>query len=107
MGCTLGECSLLCSYDVLFPKTTWKFFEAGQNKDLAELFRITQFFHEVDAKLFAHCTREMIDSSYDKTFIWLRDPRFSNRLLPPYLGLSEAESLECRKVFDQHYREIR
>ena len=106
MGCTMGECSLLCSHDVLFPKTTWKFFEAGQKKDLAELFRITQFFHEVDGKLFAHCTREMIDGSYDKTFLWLRDPGFPNRLLPPYIGLSDEESLQCRKVFDEYYRDI-
>jgi dihydrodipicolinate synthase/N-acetylneuraminate lyase len=106
MGCTLGECSLLCSYDVLFPKTTWKFFEAGQKKDLAELFRITRFLHEVGTKLFAHCSRAMIDGSYDKTFLWLRKPDFSNRMLPPYLGLSEEESLQCRKVFDEHYRDI-
>ena len=48
----------------------------------------------------------MIDGSYDKTFIWLRDPEFSNRLLPPYLGLSDEESRECRRVFDEHYRDI-
>jgi dihydrodipicolinate synthase/N-acetylneuraminate lyase len=106
MGCTLGECSLLCSYDSLFPKTTWQFFEAGRSKNLAELFRITQFFHEVGAKLFAHCKRPMIDGSYDKTFLWLRDPMFSNRVLPPYLGLSEDESLECRRIFDECYRNI-
>ena len=106
MGCTLGECSLLCDYDVLFPRTTWKFFEAGCKKDLGELFRITRFFHGVVPKLFAHCPRTMIDGSYDKTFIWLRDPGFSNRMLPPYLGLSEEESIVCRRVFDEHYREI-
>ncbi len=106
MGCTLGECSLLCSYDALFPTTTWKFFEAGKNKDLEELFRITHFFREVGTKLFEHCTRDMIDGSYDKTFIWLRDPEFSTRLLPPYLGLSEEESAQCRKIFDEHYRDI-
>jgi len=106
MGCAVGECSLLCSYDVLFPQTTWKFFEAGKQKDLEELFRITHFLSEACDKLFAHCTREMIDGSYDKTFIWLRDPEFSNRLLPPYLGLSDEESRECRRVFDEHYRDI-
>ena len=106
MGCTLGECSLLCSYDALFPRTTWKFFEAGKNKDLEELFRITQLFREVGTRLFAHCSREMIDGSYDKTFLWLRDPEFSNRLLPPYLGLTEEESTECRKTFDEFYRDI-
>lgn len=106
MGCTLGECSLLCSYDSLFPKTTWKFFEAGKTKDLPELFRITQFLHEVTIKLFAHCQRDMIDGSYDKTFLWLRNPQFSNRVLPPYLGLSEEESRETRRVFDELYRHI-
>ena len=107
MGCTLGECSLLCSYDALFPETTWKFFEAGKSKDLKELFRITRFFREVGTKLFTHCPREMIDGSYDKTFLWLRDPDFSNRVLPPYLGLSDEESAHCRKVFDDLYRDIR
>jgi len=106
MGCTLGECSLLCSYDAMFPQTTWKFFKAGVNKELAELFRITQFFHEVGARLFAHCQREMIDGSYDKTFLWLRDPSFSNRLLPPYLGFSEEESRQCRAVFEEHYQDV-
>ncbi len=106
MGCTIGECSLLCSYDVLFPQTTWKFFEAGKAKDLVELFRITQFLREVGMTLFVHCPRDMIDGSFDKTFIWLRDPDFSNRLLPPYLGLSDEESRECRRVFDERYRDI-
>ena len=68
MGATLGECSLLCSYDVLFPILSWKFFEAGIRQDLPELFRITKFLCDVDDGLFAHCTREMIDGSFDKTF---------------------------------------
>ena len=106
MGCALGECSLLCSYDALFPRTTWKFFEAGRAQDFAELFRITQFFREVESKLFEHCGRDMIDGSYDKTFVWLRDPTFSNRLLPPYLGLNEAESAQCRRVFDELFKHI-
>ena len=106
MGCTMGECSLLCSYGVLFPRTTWRFFEAGVKKDLPELFRITKFLYDVGNTLFAHCTREMIDSSFDKTFIWLRNPKFSNRLLPPYLGLSNEESRVCREVFDKHYKDI-
>ena len=105
MGCSLGECSLLCSHDVLFPKSTWKFFAAGQQRDLPELFRLTSFFHEVTGKLFAHCERSMIDGSYDKTFIWLRNPRFSNRLLPPYIGLSEEESRICREVYEELYRD--
>ena len=106
MGCTLGECSLLCSFDALFPKMTWRFFQAGKANDLGELFYITRFFHQVVPRLFAHCRREMIDGSYDKTFLWLRDPTFSNRLLPPYIGLSEEESLQCRRIFDEYYRDL-
>ena len=106
LGCTVGECSLLCSYDALFPRTTWQFFEAGQRRDLSELFRIAEVFYRVGCKLFAHCPREMIDGSYDKTFLWLRDPSFSNRLLPPYIGLSEEESQTCREVFQTHFQDI-
>jgi len=106
MGCTMGECSLLCSYDALFPKLTWKFFEAGVRKDLTVLFEITKFLFDVEKKLFSHCERNMIDGSFDKTFVWLRDPEFSNRLLPPYLGLSDEESRICREVFDEHYRDV-
>ena len=106
MGCTVGECSLLCSYDVLFPETTWQFFDAGLRKDLVELFRITKLLRDVDEALFAHCSREMIDGGYDKTFIWLRDPEFSNRMLPPYIGLSDEESRVCREVFEKRFSRI-
>ena len=105
-GSLLGECSLLCSYDALFPKTTWEFFEAGKKRDLATLFRIHILLNEVDKVLFGHCKRAMIDGSYDKTFLWLRNPRFSNRVLPPYLGLTEEESAVCRKQFEKHYAQI-
>ena len=106
MGCTLAECSLLCSFDALFPKTTWQFFEAGKNKDLEELFRITRLFHHACEKMVSVCQREMIDGAYDKTFLWLIDPSFSNRLLPPYLGFSEEESLACRAVYEEHFSSI-
>jgi dihydrodipicolinate synthase/N-acetylneuraminate lyase len=106
IGCTLGECSLLCSWDVLFPKTTWRFFEAGLKKDVVELFRITELLREVGNALFAHCTREMIDGSYDKTFIRLRKPHFSNRLQPPYMGLSEEEFAECQRVLKERFAHV-
>lgn len=106
LGCMLGECSLLCSYDALFPKMTWEFFEAGKKRDMATLFRIHIFLNEVDKVLFSHCTRAMIDGSYDKTFLWLRNPKFSNRLLPPYVGPSEEESAVCRQQFEKHYAKI-
>ena len=106
MGCTLGECSLLCSYDVLFPKTTWQFFEAGVRGDLPELFRITKLLWECGEDLFSHCSREMIDGSFDKTFLWLKDPAFANHVLPPYMGLSSEELQICRDVYEAKYSEI-
>lgn len=106
MGCTMGECSLLCSYDTVFPKLTWKLFEAGVRRDLKELFEITKFLHDAGERFFGHCQRNMIDGSFDKIFVWLRDPEFSHRLLPPYLGLSDEEALHCREVFDEYYRDV-
>lgn len=106
MGCTFGECSLLCSYDSIFPETTWKFFQAGLDKDLPELFRITRFLWEFEGELFDHCSRDMIDGCFDKTFIWLRTPNFSNRVLPPYIGFTDEESRICREVFDRKYKHI-
>ena len=103
MGCTLGECSLLCSYDGIFPEATWKFYQAGLDKDLPELFRFTRFFWEFEQELFGHCSRDMIDGSFDKTFVWLRCPEFSNRVLPPYIGLTDEESRICREVFERKY----
>ncbi len=106
MGCTLGECSLLCSYDTIFPKLTWKFFEAGIRKDLPELFRITEFLQVAGDHLLNHCERSMIDGAYDKILVWLRDPEFSYRILPPYIGMSEDDARICREIFDKHYRDI-
>lgn len=106
MGCTMGECSLLCSHDAVFPKTTWDFFEAGVKKDLPELFRITALLHDITIRLFDHCERDMIDGSYDKTFIWLRNPKFSTRMLPPYIGMSDEDLRICREVFETHFQQI-
>lgn len=106
-GCLLGECSLLCSYDCLFPKTTWEFFEAGKKRDYETLFRIHKLLNETGKVLFGHCRRNMICGSFDKTFLWLRNPEFSNRLLPPYVGLTEEESRICRKQFNEHYAHVK
>ena len=35
-----------------------------------------------------------------------RTPSFSNRLLPPYIGLSDEESQTCREVFQTHFQDI-
>lgn len=100
-GCLWGECSLLCSFDLLFPKSTWEFYEAGQQRDLATLWRLHKDFNEVETILFGDLETEHIDGAFDKTFCWLKDPGFSNRLLPPYLGLTKEQSENVRR----HYLE--
>ena len=107
MGCAMGECSLICSYDILCPETTRQFYEAGLRKDLNELFRITKLFYDLENALFAHCDRDMIDGSFDKTFAWLNNPDFSNRILPPYIGLSEEESRICREEYERCWQHVK
>ena len=106
MGCTVSECSLLNGFEVLFPRTTWDFFSAGLKKDFDELFRIAKLLRDAGEAIFSHCTRDMIDGSFDKTFIWLRFPEFSNRLLPPYIGHSEEESRICRQVDKEKFSHV-
>ena len=106
MGCTLGECSLLCSHASSFPRTTWRFFQAGVDRDLDTLFRTTRFFYEVTTSLVGQCARRMIDGAYDKVFVRLRHPHFPSRLLPPYEGMSEEEFGRCRALFEQRYAHI-
>jgi len=107
MGCAIGECSLLCSFAVLFPKTTQEFFDAGRRGDLQALFRLAALFQQASNDLFAPFGRRMIDGGYDKALAWLRDGAFPTRLLPPYIGPSERELAAMRAVFDAHYRDIR
>lgn len=106
MGCTVGKCSLLCSYGGLLPKLTWRFFKSGMNGDVADLFRVTDIFHRLGQRLFSHCERAMIDGAYDKTFAWLRDPAFPPRLLPPYIGMSDSELARCREVFEAEFADF-
>ena len=104
MACTMGVCSLLCSWGGLCPKTTWRFFEAGRRRDLEELFGIAYLFNDAIHKLFDHIDRDVIDGAYDKTMVWLRDPEFPKRLLPPYIGLSDAELRACREIYERELK---
>jgi hypothetical protein len=76
------------------------------DNNLPELFRITAILHAATRRLFAHCRRRMIDGSYDKTYLWLRDSRFPTRMLPPYLGLNDEELRICREVFKAEFGQI-
>jgi len=50
--------------------------------------------------------RDLIAGSFGKTFIWLKDPEFSNRILPPCVGLSEKESRICRDIYKSRFADI-
>lgn len=99
-GCLWGECSLLCSYDLLFPQATWRFYEAGQKLNHPELWRLHKEFNELETLLFGDVETDHIDGAFDKTFAWLKNPRFSNRLLPPYLGLNAEQSAKVRMNYE-------
>jgi hypothetical protein len=70
------------------------------------LDRIAYLFDDASHKLFDHLKRSMIDPGYDKTMVHLCDPGFSNRLLPPYLGLNEEETDACRKINERDLKHI-
>ena len=106
IGCTFGDCGLLCSFGGLFPKTTWKFYQAALDNDIPELFRMTRFFWEFQGDVLAPFSRTMIDGSFDKMFLWLRDRSFPFRVLPPYIGATDEEARLCREVFESKYKDV-
>lgn len=106
MGAPLGECSLLCSFACLFPKTSRAYFQAGVDGDLAELKRIGKLYFEIVMDMIGLCSREAIDGAYDKTFIHVRDRTFPNRLLPPYLGLSDADTRGIIELVENKYGDV-
>lgn len=104
-GREIGRCSLLCSVGLLFPRLTQRLYAAGSRGDFAEASRISQFLCGFVKELFQQCSRTPIDSAYDKIYVWLRNPEFPLRLLPPYLGFSEEERSYCRRVYEERYQE--
>ena len=105
-GCLWGECSLLCSFDALFPDTTRRFYEAGINRDWPELWKLHKQLNEIEPLFFSHVSGEHIDGSFDKAIAWLVDERFSPRLLPPYIGLSQDELVRLRSIYETQCRHL-
>jgi len=102
-GCLLGECSLLCSFCMLFPQATRQMFEAGRSKDFTSLWRWHKDFNELVPLLFSSDAAP-IDGAYDKVFCWLMDDSFPLRLLPPYLGFSADELSRIRTIYETKLR---
>jgi dihydrodipicolinate synthase/N-acetylneuraminate lyase len=102
-GCLFGECSLLCSLSLLFPKLTHQFFELGRARQVPDLMEMHKTVNQILICLIDHITEKHIDGAYDKMFAWLRDPTFPLRLLPPYRSLSEEEARLARNIFESRF----
>jgi dihydrodipicolinate synthase/N-acetylneuraminate lyase len=105
-GCLFGECSLLSSLILLFPKLTHQFFALGRTCQIPGLMEMHKTINQIIPSLIGHITEQHIDGAYDKVFVWLRDPTFPLRLLPPYRGLSEEEARLTRKAFESSFAHI-
>lgn len=89
-GALVGECGFLNSFYSIYPELAWKYFYAGQNKELETLMKGDLFYKEASG-CFGFLSRQMIDSAYDKSIERVADNNFNNALHPPYKGLSEDE----------------
>jgi len=105
-GCLWGECSLLCSVGSLFPKLTHQFFALGKNRQLSDLMEMHKTINQIIISLIDHIAEKHIDGAYDKMFVWLRDPTFPRRLLPPYRTLSEEDAQFARNVFESRFKHL-
>jgi len=103
MGCLFGECSLLPSYGLLFPKLAHRHFEAGRAPQIPQLMQLHRQISEVVPKLFGHIPEPHIDGAYDKLFVWLKNPDFPLRLLPPYQGFTASEAGVAREALLKHF----
>ncbi|MEW5978750.1 MAG: dihydrodipicolinate synthase family protein [Acidobacteriota bacterium] len=101
LGCLFGECSLLPSYALMFPKLAQRHWEMGRNRRLAELMVLHRQLAQLLADLLRQLPGPRIDGAYDKLYAWLRDPTFPLRLLPPYQGFSDQEAALARQVFER------
>lgn len=105
-GCVFGECSLLCSMAGVFPKLTREYFETGRSGDIGRAFTLQAKFVELGEGLYGHVKGPYMDGAYDKFLVWLTDPKFPRRLLPPYQTFTDEEAAAGRQYYDAHCRDI-
>ena len=87
----MSESALLISYCNLSFKKAWEYFNAGVNKDYEAIVRIHREIGVAQEICAATTPQDKIDGSYDKLFVKAQLPQFSQRLLPPYEGVSDAD----------------
>lgn len=84
-GSQIGTCGLLISLAATNAQTARVYFDAGQARDTATLWRLEGEIRQIGQALIdAVGGGSYIDGAYDKILWKLHDPEFPLRLLPPY-----------------------
>lgn len=103
-GSTFGECGILASYIMNWPKLN-ALLEAGKRHDLAALVSIQREIEIVGKTLFECVPDNRIDGAYDKMFEKMYDDSYPLRLLPPYVGPSDEEYYKFVRVLKERLPE--
>ena len=86
-----ADCSILISMLNLDLNHAWGYFNAGKNRDYAEIMRYHNEFMIIRKELFANIPPGMMDGAYDKSFVKSHIPEFPLRLLPPYNSPADSQ----------------
>jgi len=107
-GSLFGEVGLLASYAELAPTMTWRLFEAGRTRTIAELFELHRAFADMQTDLWAQVrSGPHMDGAYDKMLVKLRmSPDFPLRLLSPYSSFGDEDYHACRRLLEERYPEF-
>ena len=87
----MSETALLISYCNLSFKKAWEYFHAGVNRDYEAIVNIHREIGIAEQILNKTLPGGKMDGSYDKLFVKAHLPHFSQRLHPPYEGVSDGE----------------
>lgn len=104
IGCLYGECSLLSSFGLLFPRRTQEYFQYGQTRQFDKLFPMFREHMEfIEDFIKATAGKDLIDGAYDKMLVRLGGMDFPPRLLSPYEWFSEDVFHSCQKVIREKW----
>ena len=103
-GSLMGECGFLVSIASINPALARTYFGAGLRRDAAALGEMARELALMTNALLEIAGRGVhMDGAYDKVFNRLHDPRFSLRLLPPYVGIDEAAFERFRALLIERF----
>ena len=101
IGSAAGDFGLLLSIASANMAMARQFHQAGLHKDLPWLQTLQQELAQMVQALLV-MVGSRIDGAYDKIFCKIMNPEFPLRLLPPYMGATDAAYLDyCRYLQEQ------